>query len=273
VEPSCLFIFGCWLFKTFWLQVCFFLAPFVFTFAALGCIGRRRCRYTSVLAWSSRSSFFFLLGSVGAGGLNVFWIVMIEMEQTNSGETIFYKQTMTLDVPEYRCILVQRLDTLVNGSDTISQILPTFAILTTGNNKASIFNHIPPFRLTRELFNALDKILIAIPITSNDLANQRYGSKTPALVDKIKDWIIHLAKLQTSKDTTRLQDTKGFLERNMLVGEIAYAKRNRVQIYTGIRDHVQVLGIGLYEIQASGAVVDGGGGAFAAFGQHVRVDV
>lgn len=169
--------------------------------------------------------------------------------------------------------LFQGLDTLVNSSNAVSQVLPSLTVLTTGNNEASLLDHIPPFGLAGEPLNTLNEILIAVSVSGNDLTDQRNSGETPPLVDKIKHGIVDLAEFQTGKHTTGLQDAECFLQCDILVCEIADTERHSVQIHTVVRDHVQILGIRLYEIQSAGAIVVGKSGAFATFGQHFRIDV
>ena len=174
---------------------------------------------------------------------------------------------------EQHIVLFQGLDTLVNSSNTVSQVLPSLTVLTTGNNEASLLDHIPPLSLAGEPLNTLNEILIAVSVSGNDLTDQRDSGETPPLVDEIKHGVVDLAEFQTGKHTTGLQDTECLLQCDILVCKIADTERHSVQIHTVVRDHVQILGIRLYEIQSAGAIVVGKSGAFATFGQHFRVDV
>lgn len=169
--------------------------------------------------------------------------------------------------------LVQRLDTLVDGSNTVGQVFPTLAILTTRNNETSLLDHVSPLGLAGESLDTLNKILVAVSVSSNDLADQRNGGKTPSLVDEIENRVVDLAELEAGKDTTRLQDTECLLQRNILVCKVSDTKRDGVQIHTVVGNHVQVFSICLYEVESSGAVVVGSGSALAAFGKHVRIDI
>ncbi|KAG9755162.1 hypothetical protein KCU59_g8, partial [Aureobasidium melanogenum] len=64
-----------------------------------------------------------------------------------------YKVTGSERVPT----LVQGLDTLVDGSNTIGQVLPTLTVLTTRDNETSLLDHIPPLSLAGESLDTLNK--------------------------------------------------------------------------------------------------------------------
>ena len=170
-------------------------------------------------------------------------------------------------------ILLQRLDTLVNGSNTIGQVLPTLTILTTRHHKSSLLDHIPPLSLAGESLNTLNQILIAVSVSSNNLSNQRNSSKTPSLVDEVENRVVDFAELETSEYTTGLQDAESLLQRNILVCKVTDAERDRVQIHTVIRNHVQILRIRLYKVQSSGTVIVGQSCTLATLGEHIRIDV
>lgn len=169
--------------------------------------------------------------------------------------------------------LVQGLDALVDGSNTISQVFPTLTVFASRNNETSLLDHIPPFSLARESLDTLNEILVAVSVSSNNLTDQRNGGKTPSLVDEIENRVVNLAELEAGKDTTRLQNTESLLQRNILVCKVSDTERDCVQVHTVVGNHVQVFSIRLYKVESSGAVVVGSGSALAAFGKHVGVDV
>ena len=86
-----------------------------------------------------------------------------------------------------------RLHALVHGRNAHAQIHPPFscaAILFTlylaRNEKTCILNHLFELLLRRKAFNALNKVLVAVPIPSHNLPNQRDCAEAPPLVDPIE---------------------------------------------------------------------------------------
>lgn len=159
----------------------------------------------------------------------------------------------------------------MNGGNAIRQVL----IAVTRNSKARIDNHITEFLLLREPLNALNEVLVAIPIASNDLADQRNSAKRPALVQGIKDRVaLHGAKLKTSEDTAGAENAVRLPQRGRDIRKVTNTKGDGVQIDRVIRDGSGQLGSVGDEEGECGLVGDGEGfGAGAANGQHGGVDV
>src|SRR3984885_142246 len=94
----------------------------------------------------------------------------------------------------------ERLDTPMYASNSSSQNF----IALTWHHEASFFNHALELLLSWELLNALHKVLIAISVPSNKLANQRYCAKAPSLIDFVEEAVVDMTKFETCKHTARL---------------------------------------------------------------------
>lgn len=142
------------------------------------------------------------------------------------------------------------------SSDTKGQILiPSSSQLLrpgtrTGNEKASIANHIAKLVLVGELLDALDEILVAVAVGGDDLADQRDRGKAPPLVEGIKGPVFHLAELETGEDAAGPEDAVGLAQGNGLVGEVADAEGDGVEIDGVVFDGRQVFGVGFDEGEA-----------------------
>lgn len=157
----------------------------------------------------------------------------------------------------------------MNSRNPPSQIL----IPNPRDHKPSFLNHPPELVLAGEALNAFHKILITATVPSNQLADERDSAKIPALINRIEDRVIDLTELHAREHTAGLQHTEGLGQRSLLIGEIADTKDDGVQIDRVVGDMRHVLGVGLDEGEAVGVIVGGLGGALAAFGKHVGVDV
>jgi hypothetical protein len=164
---------------------------------------------------------------------------------------------------------LRRLHTLVDGSNSIRQIL----IALPRHQKPGVADHAAELLLARELGNALDKILVAIAVAGNELANERDGGEAPALVDGVEERVVHLAELEAGEDAAGLEDAVGLAQGDILVGEVADAEGDRVQVDAGVGDHAEVLCVCLDEAEARRARVRRRQRALLALGQHGRVDV
>lgn len=140
--------------------------------------------------------------------------------------------------------------------------------------KPSILNQPPELLLCREPLDALHQILVAIPIPSNDLPNQRDRAEAPLPIDGIQHGNLDLGELQARKHTTGLQHTPCLAQRRRHIREVPDAERHRVQIQRVVLD----LGRDLLRVRLEegerGLVRRGQGeGALAADVEHGRVDV
>jgi hypothetical protein len=163
----------------------------------------------------------------------------------------------------------RRLDTLVNGRNTISQVLVAFP----RNQEASIPNHTAELLLAREPRDRLDEVLIRGLVASHHLSNVRDSVEGPLLVDGVEQRVLDLAELKASEDTARLQHPERLLEGNILVCEVPDAEGDGVEIDRVIRNHVQLLCICLDEPQARTSCIRRLQTPLLALGQHVGVDV
>ena len=157
----------------------------------------------------------------------------------------------------------------MHSSNAARQILPALA----RDQKPSVANHIAEVVLGGELGYALDKVLVAVAIAGNQLADEGNRAEAPALVEGVEDGIGDFGELQTGKDAARFQDAEGFAQGAVLMREVADAEGDRVQVDAGVGNSVERFGVGLQEFQTGGARVGGLQGALLALGEHVGVDV
>lgn len=157
----------------------------------------------------------------------------------------------------------------MNGSNAVCEVLIALA----RHQKASIFDHIAKLDLGGELCNALDEVLVAVAIAGNKLADERDSAEAPALVDGVEQGVVDFGKLEAGEYAAGLEHAVGFFQRDVFVREVADAKGDGVEVDAVGGDHVEVLGIGFYEVQARGSCVWCLEGALLAFCKHVWVDV
>ena len=91
--------------------------------------------------------------------------------------------------------LQSRFDTLVNCCNAASQVL----ISTARDNKPGLLDQATEFFLVREALNTLDEVLIAVTVTSNNLAKERDSAEIPALVESVQNRIVYFAELHARK--------------------------------------------------------------------------
>ena len=103
--------------------------------------------------------------------------------------------------------------------------------------ETSVSDHIRKLLLTGELLDALDKILVAVSIGGNDLADQRDSREAPPLVEGIEWPVLHLAELQTCEYSTGSEDAVCFAQGDVLAGEVSDAKGNGIEIDGVVLDH------------------------------------
>lgn len=92
------------------------------------------------------------------------------------------------------------LNSAMYACDATSKVFKPLA----GRDKARILDHGFELFLSWELLDALNKILIAIAISSNKLSDQWNSTKAPPFVDGIKKGIIDMTELKTCEETARL---------------------------------------------------------------------
>ena len=120
----------------------------------------------------------------------------------------------------------QRLNTFMNCSNTPREVL----IPIPGHREPGIDNHIPELLLAGEPLYALNKILVRIPVTGNNLADERDRAERPALVERIEKYVVHGAEFETRKDTTGFQHAMRLAQGSGDIGEITNAERNGVEV-------------------------------------------
>ena len=186
-------------------------------------------------------------------------------------------------------LLRPRLHALVDGRHTARQIL----VPLTADHEPGVDDHVAELFLGREPLDALDQVLVAVPIARDQLADQRDRAEGPLLVDGVEERVlVGLAELEAGEHAAGLQDAVGLAQRAGDVGKVADAEGDGVQVHRGVGDGGgghrvgvdggggdegfglgQVLGVGLDE--AEGGLLGGGErlGALLADRQHGRVDV
>jgi len=172
----------------------------------------------------------------------------------------------------------------MNSSHPASQIL----IPLPANHKASIDDHLSELLLAREPLDALDQVLVAVPVPGHELANQGNSPEAPPLIHGVEERVVvRLAELEAGKDAPRLEDAVGLAEGGGNRGEVADAEGDGVQVYRCVGDGDgrgagggvegraggEVLCVGLEP--GEGGLLRGGEGegALLADGEHGGVDV
>jgi hypothetical protein len=159
----------------------------------------------------------------------------------------------------------------MDSSNPRTQILPT----PPRHHEARLDNHIPPLLLPRKAVNTLHQVLITRPIPGNKLPNKRYSTKTPPLINRIENRILHLRELETREYTSWLEHTVRFAQRGALISEVPDSKSDGVQV-DAVLCHAgggEVLGVRQEEVQGGGVGPRGGEGALLAFAEHGGVYV
>jgi hypothetical protein len=141
------------------------------------------------------------------------------------------------------------------------------------NQKPGLPNHPAKLLLTRKLGNTLHEVLITRAIPRHHLPNHRDRVERPLLVHGVEQRILDLAELEAREDAAGLEHAECFFQGDVFVREIADAERDGVQINRVVRDHVQLLSVGLDEPQPGTPCVGCLEAALLALGQHLRVDV
>lgn len=143
------------------------------------------------------------------------------------------------------------------------------------NGEPSLGNHVPELCLGGKPLYAFNKVLIAITISSNQLANQRDGTEGPLLVDGIEDGVlVNLGKLHTGKNAAGLEDSVCLLQGSRHIREVADSETNRVQVKRVVRDCLrQDLCVCLEERKRRLVRGRERQGALLADGEHGGVDV
>jgi hypothetical protein len=106
------------------------------------------------------------------------------------------------------------------AGDSAGQVFIPFA----WHHESGFFNHLLELLLSRELLDALHKVLIAVPVSSNQLPDQGYCAETPSLIDCVKDATIDVAKLKACEYTARFQDSECFMYGCRFVRKVADPK-------------------------------------------------
>lgn len=131
----------------------------------------------------------------------------------------------------------------MDRGDAIRKVLPALA----RNDETSGLDHIPKLFLAGEALDALDEVLVAVPVAGDQLADEGDGAEAPLLVDLVEDRVVDLAELEAGEDAAGAEDAEGLAQGAVLVGEVADAEGDRVQVDAVVWDHVEVLGVGLDE--------------------------
>lgn len=163
----------------------------------------------------------------------------------------------------------KRLHSLMNGRNPPREIL----ISRSRRQKPSLLDHRTELLLAREFLDTLDQILVAVPVTGNDLADEGDGTEAPAFVDCVEEIVIDLAELHTRKHPAGLQHAERLVQRGLLVCKIADAKDNRVQVDRVVRHGRHALRVGLHEGEPLRVVVRSLDAPLLALCKHVGIDI
>lgn len=142
------------------------------------------------------------------------------------------------------------------------------------DGKARLDDHVPEALLAGEALDALDEVLVRVPVAGDDLADEGDAAEGPALVEGVEDGILHGAELEAGEDAAGLEDAARLAEGGGYVCEVADAEGDGVEVDRVVRDGGgEGGGVGLEE--GEGGLVGGGEGlgAGAADGEHGGVDV
>lgn len=164
--------------------------------------------------------------------------------------------------------LLNRLNTFVDCSNSTGQILPSLP----WNHEPSSLDHVLPLVLSWELLNALHKILVARPISRDELADQRNRTKAPPLIHCLKQRVRDTTELEARKHSTGLKHAVRLAQGLLLVREVPDPERHSVKVHAVIR-HRELLCIRDEEIQVRRVCIRCLKRALAALSKHVGVDI
>lgn len=159
------------------------------------------------------------------------------------------------------------------SGDSAGEIL----VALSADDEAGVEDEVAELVLGGEALDALDEVLVRVPVAGDELADEGDGAEAPAPVGLGEEGrpAIGLAELEHGEDAARLEDAVRLAQRRGDVAEIADAKGHRVQVDAGVRDACgpQVLGVGLEE--GKGRLLARGQRlrSLLAHCQHVRVDI
>lgn len=170
----------------------------------------------------------------------------------------------------------------MDGSHTAREVL----VAVSRDLKPSFDDHVAELLLGGEALDAFDQVLVAVAVASDELADQGDCPKRPPLVDGVEERVpVGLAELEAGKDAAGPEGAVRLAQRRRYVGEVADAKRHRIQVQRARCWYVVPRrggGVGGQEVGRVGLEEgqrrelgrrEGGFCAGAADGQHGGVDV
>lgn len=159
------------------------------------------------------------------------------------------------------------------GRDTASKIL----VALPADDEAGVEDEVAELVLGGEALDALDEVLVRVPVARHELADERDGAEAPAAVGggEERGPAVGLAELEHGEDAARLEHAVRLAQRRGDVAEVADAEGHRVQVDAGVGDArgPEVLGVGLEEGQGRLLACGEGLRPLLAHRQHVGVDV
>ena len=155
----------------------------------------------------------------------------------------------------------------MNSSNSSGETLKTLS----RDHETCSGNHVTEFCRARKLFDALHKILVACSIRCDKFPNDGDCTEAPPLVDTIKYRIVHLAELQTRKDSSGLKNPISFLQSSLLISKIANPKCNSVEVDGIAFYHRQFFCIGFKKIESISSCVACSKTSFSPLCKHLRI--
>lgn len=145
------------------------------------------------------------------------------------------------------------------------------------DHKASVEDQVAELVLGGEALDALDEVLVRVPVAGDELADEGDGAEAPALVGGVEEGrpAVGLAELEHGEDAAGLEHAVRLAQRRGDVAEVADAERHRVQVdaVVGHARRPQVLRVRLQERQRRLLARRQRLRPLLAHRQHVRVDV
>lgn len=144
-----------------------------------------------------------------------------------------------------------------------------------GHLKPSRPNHVPKVRLAREPLDALHQVLVAVPVSRDELSDQGDGAEAPLLVHGVEERdAVGLGEFEAGEDAAGLEHAVRLLEGGGHIGEVADAKGHGVQVEGVVFDGGgDLLRVGFEEGEAGLVRGREREGAVAADLEHGWVDV
>lgn len=121
----------------------------------------------------------------------------------------------------------------MNRRNSTCQVLIPLA----SHSETGLLDHVSELLLAGEPLDAFDKILVAITVSGDQLADEGNGTERPLLVDGVEERVlVHLAELEASKHAAWLQDPVSLPQSRRDIGEVSDAECDSVQVERVVLD-------------------------------------